>query len=307
MRASHSKTAFTLVELLVVIAIIGTLMGLLLPAVQSAREAGRRNTCMNNLSQLGKAMVAYDSKFGSLPGWKNPNVSGTLSKTASGTTAPFYSWPVMLLPSIERRDIYNVAVLNTTNAGSFITATGTTTPYLEIFNCPSAPADTTSPSIAYVGNCGSGTGALTSGSVSLGDGVLFNITNTAPSQQTRKMSLDFIGNGDGTASTICFSEQNGPASPSTSQWSGAVVTLIDVPAFVFSGTATTGQTINSTSNPALSSNHPGGVASVFCDGHTIFLKDTVAPSVLSQLMTSRTDAASAPFKFLKVLDESDFK
>lgn len=308
MRPSKTKTGFTLVELLVVIAIIGTLMGLLLPAVQSAREAGRRNTCMNNLSQLGKAMVAYDSKFGSLPGWKNPNVSGTLTRTASGTIGPFYSWPVMLLPSLERRDIFDTAVNNITNAGSLITASGTTTPSLEIFNCPSSPSDNTSPNLAYVGNCGSGTGALTSGSVALGDGVLFNITNTLPNPQTRKMSLDFIGNGDGTASTICFSEQNGPAVAAPFLWSGAMSTnLSGMPGFVLSGTATSGRVINLSVDPSLSSNHPGGVASVFCDGHTQFLKETVAPSVLSQLMTSRSASASSPFNAIKVLDEADFK
>jgi len=311
MRPSKTKTGFTLVELLVVIAIIGTLMGLLLPAVQSAREAGRRNTCMNNLSQLGKAMVAYDSKFGNLPGWKNPNVSGTLNKTASLVTNPFYSWPVMLLPSLERRDIFDTAVNNVTNAGSLITASGTTTPSLEIFNCPSSPSDTTSPNLAYVGNCGSGTGALTSGTVALGDGVLFNITNTNPNPQTRKMSLDFIGNGDGTASTICFSEQNGPAVPVALLWSGTMGTnLSGVPGFYLSGTATSGRVINLSVNPSLSSNHPGGVASVFCDGHTQFLKETVAPSVLSQLMTSRSDSASSLFHAIhaiKVLDEADFK
>ncbi|MDR0704082.1 MAG: DUF1559 domain-containing protein, partial [Planctomycetaceae bacterium] len=62
-----SPFGFTLVELLVVISIISMLAGMLLPAVNAAREAGRRAVCMNNQSQLALACINYDSAKQALP------------------------------------------------------------------------------------------------------------------------------------------------------------------------------------------------------------------------------------------------
>jgi len=97
--ACHFRCApgFTLVELLVVIAIIGVLVGLLLPAVQSAREAGRRMSCANNLRQLGIAMHSHENSFKRLP-------PGGFLETFSSRDA-WKSGFVELFPFVEEESI----------------------------------------------------------------------------------------------------------------------------------------------------------------------------------------------------------
>lgn len=93
--------AFTLVELLVVIAIIGVLVALLLPAVQSAREAARRTQCLNNLKQMGLAMQNYVSAHNSFPNGEEVVPGLTASSNFSG-----YPWAAFILPFAEQGVVY---------------------------------------------------------------------------------------------------------------------------------------------------------------------------------------------------------
>jgi prepilin-type N-terminal cleavage/methylation domain-containing protein/prepilin-type processing-associated H-X9-DG protein len=111
-RRAPSMGGFTLIELLVVIAIIGILIALLLPAVQEAREAGRRLSCTNNLKQLILATQNYTNTKGKLP------PSGLVAEktlTYGTTTYPVFdqlsgqmlSWAVILLPYMEESNLYD--------------------------------------------------------------------------------------------------------------------------------------------------------------------------------------------------------
>lgn len=86
---------FTLIELLVVIAIIGTLVGLLLPAVQAAREAMRRASCQNNLHQVGLGLHNYHAAFGKFP----PGAIEVRPEVAGGKQ---YAWSAFILPQMEQ-------------------------------------------------------------------------------------------------------------------------------------------------------------------------------------------------------------
>jgi prepilin-type N-terminal cleavage/methylation domain-containing protein len=100
LRAGSLRSGFTLVELLVVIAIIAILIGLLLPAVQQAREAARRAQCQNNLKQIGLAMHTYHSTYSKFPIGVRCRGTGTSAQTLS------HSFFVGLLPFVEQGNLF---------------------------------------------------------------------------------------------------------------------------------------------------------------------------------------------------------
>ena len=138
----NGRRGFTLVELLVVITIIGMLMALLLPAVQAARENGRRTICLNNQRNIAQAMISYEAS-------KQRFVGRTsVINTSSFPGGIVVNWVVPLLPQLQRRDIYD-AWPPTDNNGDLLRLD------VELLRCPSDAVTSSSGGLtSYSGNAG---------------------------------------------------------------------------------------------------------------------------------------------------------
>ncbi|MFO0951234.1 MAG: DUF1559 domain-containing protein [Isosphaeraceae bacterium] len=134
------RRGFTLIELLVVIAIIAVLIGLLLPAVQSAREAARRSQCINNLKQIGLALHNYLSVHETFP----PVV--VLPK---GRTSQPWSGLSRLLPHLEQGNLYNA--INWNRDFEFTSNPTMSSTRVSVFMCPSEVNDRArvTPAVTY--------------------------------------------------------------------------------------------------------------------------------------------------------------
>ena len=132
-RLANARSGFTLIELLVVIAIIGVLVGLLLPAVQQAREAARRSACSNNMKQMGLAVHNYaDVNPEKFPvGWVGEYEMGEWH----GDEGEGHGFASRLLPFIEQNNVYKTIDFGA-QVGAASNASARTT-VISTFLCPS--------------------------------------------------------------------------------------------------------------------------------------------------------------------------
>jgi prepilin-type N-terminal cleavage/methylation domain-containing protein/prepilin-type processing-associated H-X9-DG protein len=333
---SRHRLGFTLVELLVVITIIGMLVALLLPAVQKVRENARQTQCMNNLRQVALAMQGHETSTGQLPGysqlikrkateWAKIDYNTTTQKFVVISTdalddASAFSWATVLLPRIERSDIWDL--IRQPNLDSNGAALPVEIPPIDTLICTS-DADATSQrnlaALSYSVNSGawdrddSGDFMPDDKNDPRGDtvnnGVFFNfaeyewrsLLSRAP--KTRTSSIK-----DGATTTLMMAENVHktyapltPTDPPLFSWLFGTEQQLGI-VWVASAPPQTGlltyqERINGNANNDVDFSpdtpqfarpagpHGSGANVAYCDGHTGFLRDNIDYVVYQQLMT----------------------
>jgi prepilin-type N-terminal cleavage/methylation domain-containing protein/prepilin-type processing-associated H-X9-DG protein len=304
---------FTLVELLVVIAIIGTLVGLLLPAVQAAREASRRSVCSNNMKQVALACLNHHEvkrKFPTGTGYAHPYYNDPdLTPFSANQNGRTWSALTDTLPYIEQASVYDKCNPATTT----LAASGQLATVVQTFLCPS---DGRSSVINASSNWINATVARTNYKGVLGDYWNYGsyqktspIPSSAgiPDQMSNSQNDSVARNNgmvhtnvkyqprtsarilDGLSKTLFWGEQVYvpawlPSGFASYAWAGNVMSYATpmIPLNLYGSSA---PSVTQGDEAGFSSNHSGGVQFAFVDGSVAFVADTVAPSILGRMAT----------------------
>jgi prepilin-type N-terminal cleavage/methylation domain-containing protein len=319
---ARTRHAFTLVELLVVIAIIGTLVGLLLPAVQQSREAARRSTCQSKIKQQALACHNYlSAKRTFPPGQKHQlSVTNPLTRFSCGDSGPapagydqwasdVRSWIIEVLPYMEYEAEY--AKLDfTKSATAAPNSTIIRTPVIFGFAaCPTNPVQ------GIFGNWGSithygGSAGLTNNHCNITadgnkqDGLFYGVEASAnPGGCPEKNVTDGLSKTAMICEKLGYKPQSAdPRQPGFMQCSTNNVPITNSWYWDFSGVnygALTRMengpnTVNTSSGWRMSSPysfHPGGLSLAYADGATQFINETIAITVWNAI-ANRADGST---------------
>ena len=288
------RSAFTLVELLVVIAIIGVLAGLILPAIQAARETARRMSCQSNMKQLAIANANYELAFKVFPpgrvgcdGISAAPCTGDPNFRRVGTSAF-----VSLLPFLEQLPLhqsmdFNNGLYSLQYGMNAVNRKGVLIrpPFMV---CPS---DTALPKVDVGGFfAATGSYALVSGSRGPNEGITdgVKIDNTGIFMYKRTFSPQTIT--DGTSYMLAFGETRDGHLPEVfNPWTmgSRHHTLRSTwnPPNTSPGKGVTTAPYGPKLNGAFHSRHVGGASFAFCDGHVAFLTDSISLTTYRALST----------------------
>lgn len=312
MRTPHRRGAFTLVELLVVIAIIGTLVSLLLPAVQSARERARQIQCANNIKQIALAVFAFDTKKGRYPGAfefldvypKSPDKPDRWPAT----------WAVVILPNIEQSALYDAYV-----------AASPPSNHIAVYRCPSDGSITRQgPDTSYVANHGAAGGCI--GDRPANGPFINRIAHTAETTAAHfRDGLSYTGTISENLDATTFDsvgwngfDENGDVRRGRFLMEGLDVKWNPIFTWLKTLDPPYGARINEGTNDPWpeelagravrarpSSDHPAGVEFAFADGRVIFLGEEIDYLVYQQLLTPDGAKSDMPDKTY-ILDDGDY-
>ena len=254
---------FSLIELLVVITIIGILISLLLPAVQSAREAARRMACSNNLRQIGIGLHSYHAAHACFP-------PGCLDRRSRQNKQ--IAWLVFLLPYIEQDNVHQLFDYGARyDAASNQAAT---THVISTYICPSLnqrePSRVGDRTADHTANGHNPTGiargcadyAGVCGYRSPYNGLLTWDASFSVAQVT-----------DGTSNTMIAVEDTGRGFTMDGEWAnGENIFMVEY-------------SINIRQDNEIWSDHPGGAEGLYCDGSAHFLSETLDEATLAAICT----------------------